>query len=400
LLNGSFEGETAMGGSCDYKYSKVKNKQKVQGTIDEPNKDGFAHFMLKEIYEQPQAFQKTLQGRIQQGQVKFAELNFTQEQVKKWDKIYIIACGTAYHSGLFSKSLLEEFSGVFAEVEIASEFRYCNPLIDENTLAIFVSQSGETADTLGALRKAKNSGATTLAITNVVGSTISQEADYNIYLEAGPEIAVASTKAYTTMLIIQYLLSIYLAQVKGTMPEQKKTKILTALQELPEKAQQILEQKEFYLEIIQEIKNVQSLFFIGRVFDYYTAMEGALKLKETSYIHAEAYGAGEIKHGTMAIVTEETPVVAVAVQKSVYEKTLHIVKEVADKGVFVLAVVEEGDTEMQKWANKVIYIPQIENIVSPVLTVIPLQLLAYYTAVARGCDVDQPRNLTKAVTTE
>ncbi|MGI6587380.1 MAG: glutamine--fructose-6-phosphate transaminase (isomerizing) [Peptococcia bacterium] len=389
-----------MGGSCDYKYSKVKNKQKVQGTIDEPNKDGFAHFMLKEIYEQPQAFQKTLQGRIQQGQVKFAELNFTQEQVKKWDKIYIIACGTAYHSGLFSKSLLEEFSGVFAEVEIASEFRYCNPLIDENTLAIFVSQSGETADTLGALRKAKNSGATTLAITNVVGSTISQEADYNIYLEAGPEIAVASTKAYTTMLIIQYLLSIYLAQVKGTMPEQKKTKILTALQELPEKAQQILEQKEFYLEIIQEIKNVQSLFFIGRVFDYYTAMEGALKLKETSYIHAEAYGAGEIKHGTMAIVTEETPVVAVAVQKSVYEKTLHIVKEVADKGVFVLAVVEEGDTEMQKWANKVIYIPQIENIVSPVLTVIPLQLLAYYTAVARGCDVDQPRNLTKAVTTE
>lgn len=389
-----------MGGSCDYKYSKVKNKQKVQGTIDEPNKDGFAHFMLKEIYEQPQAFQKTLQGRIQQGQVKFAELNFTQEQVKKWDKIYIIACGTAYHSGLFSKSLLEEFSGVFAEVEIASEFRYRNPLIDENTLAIFVSQSGETADTLGALRKAKNSGATTLAITNVVGSTISQEADYNIYLEAGPEIAVASTKAYTTMLIIQYLLSIYLAQVKGTMPEQKKTKILTALQELPEKAQQILEQKEFYLEIIQEIKNVQSLFFIGRVFDYYTAMEGALKLKETSYIHAEAYGAGEIKHGTMAIVTEETPVVAVAVQKSVYEKTLHIVKEVADKGVFVLAVVEEGDTEMQKWANKVIYIPQIENIVSPVLTVIPLQLLAYYTAVARGCDVDQPRNLTKAVTTE
>jgi glucosamine--fructose-6-phosphate aminotransferase (isomerizing) len=389
-----------MSGSCDYRCSKVKNKQKVQCTAEVPKKDGFAHFMLKEIYEQPQAFQKTLQGRIQQGKVKFEELNFTQEQVKKWDKIYIIACGTAYHSGLFAKSMLEEFLGVFVEVEIASEFRYRNPLLDEKTLAIFVSQSGETADTLGALRKVKNSGATTLAITNVVGSTISQEADYNLYLGAGPEIAVASTKAYTSMLIMQYLLSIYLAQVKGTMPEQKKEKILIALQELPEKAQQILAQKELYPEIIQGIKNAQSLFFIGRVFDYYIAMEGALKLKETSYIHAEAYGAGEIKHGTMAIVTEETPVVAVAVQKSVYEKTLHIVKEVADKGVFVLAVVEEGDTEMQKWANKVIYIPQIENIVSPVLAVLPLQLLAYYTAVARGCNVDQPRNLTKAVTTE
>ena len=324
----------------------------------------------------------------------------TREQVKRWDKIYIIACGTAYHSGLFGKLLLEEFLGVAVEVEIASEFRYRHPLLNENTLAIFVSQSGETADTLGALRKAKNSGATTLAITNVVGSTIAQEADYNLYLGAGPEIAVASTKAYTSMLIMQYLLSIYLAQVKGTMPEQKKAKILTALQELPEKAQQILTQREFYPEVIQKIKNVQSLFFIGRVFDYYIALEGALKLKETSYIHAEAYGAGEIKHGTMAIVTEETPVVAVAVQKSVYEKTVHIVKEVVAKGAFVSAVVEEGDTEMQKWAHHVIYIPQIENIVSPILAVIPLQLLAYYTAVARGCNVDQPRNLTKAVTME
>ncbi|HHY05654.1 MAG TPA: glutamine--fructose-6-phosphate transaminase (isomerizing) [Clostridia bacterium] len=378
-----------MNGNCEY-----------QGVGEAPKKDGFAHFMLKEIYEQPQAFQKALQGRIQQGQVKFAELNLTREQVKRWDKIYIIACGTAYHSGLFGKLLLEEFLGVAVEVEIASEFRYRHPLLNENTLAIFVSQSGETADTLGALRKAKNSGATTLAITNVVGSTIAQEADYNLYLGAGPEIAVASTKAYTSMLIMQYLLSIYLAQVKGTMPEQKKAKILTALQELPEKAQQILTQREFYPEVIQKIKNVQSLFFIGRVFDYYIALEGALKLKETSYIHAEAYGAGEIKHGTMAIVTEETPVVAVAVQKSVYEKTVHIVKEVVAKGAFVSAVVEEGDTEMQKWAHHVIYIPQIENIVSPILAVIPLQLLAYYTAVARGCNVDQPRNLTKAVTME
>jgi glucosamine--fructose-6-phosphate aminotransferase (isomerizing) len=361
---------------------------------------GFAHFMLKEICEQPQAFRKTLQGRIQQDRVKFEELSLTRAQVEQWRKIYIIACGTAYHSGLVGKPMLEEFLGVPVEVEIASEFRYRNPLLGEKTLAIFVSQSGETADTLGALRQAKNKRAATLAITNVAESTIAREADYNLHLGAGPEIAVASTKAYTTMLIVQYLLSIYLAQVKGTMPGEKAARILTALQELPEKVQQILDRKELYPEIVEEIKNARSLFFIGRVLDYYIAMEGALKLKETSYIHAEAYGAGEIKHGTMAIVTEETPVIAVAVQKSVYEKTLHIVKEVAAQGVPVLAVVEEGDTEMQKWAKQVVYIPQIENMVSPILAVIPLQLLAYYTAVARGCNVDQPRNLTKAVTTD
>jgi len=358
--------------------------------------DGYAHFMLKEICEQPEAFRQTLQGRIEEGKVIFKELNWTKELVGQWNKIYIVACGTAYHSGLIGKPMLEEFLGIPVMVEIASEFQCRDPLVDKKTLAVFVSQSGETSDTLGALRVAKNKGATILSIINAEGSTIAREADYNIYLGAGPEIAVASTKAYTTMQIMQYLLSIYLAQVKGTIPAQKSEDILTALMQLPEKAQQIIDRKEAYT-AIPEIKNAEDVFFVGRLMDYFIALEGALKLKETSYIHAEGWGAGEIKHGTLAIVTEETPVIAIAIQKIIYEKTLNLVKELVAKGIFVLAVVEEDDTEMEKWASKVFYIPQIENIVSPVLAVIPLQLMAYYTAVARGNNVDQPRNLTKAV---
>lgn len=361
--------------------------------------NGYAHFMLKEICEQPEAFRKTLQGRIRQGKVVFEELNWVTEQINQWEKIYIVACGTAYHSGLIGKPMFEQFLGIPVLVEIASEFQYRNPLVDKKTLAIFVSQSGETSDTLGALRVAKNKGATILAIINAEGSTIAREADYTVYLGAGPEIAVASTKAYTTMQIIQYLLSIYMAQVKGTMPAQKAEAILRALQELPEKAQQIIEQKEVYA-TISEIKKAKDVFFVGRQMDYYIALEGALKLKETSYIHAEGWGAGEIKHGTLAIVAPETPVIAIALQKSIYEKTLNLVKELAAKAIYVLAVVEEGDTEMEKWASKVFYIPAIENIVSPILAVIPLQLLAYNTAVARGNNVDQPRNLTKAVIEE
>jgi glucosamine--fructose-6-phosphate aminotransferase (isomerizing) len=372
----------------------------VEWDAEAAEKGGFEHFMLKEIFEQPEAFKKTLSGRIEQGKVKLDELNFTKEQVEHWKKVFIVACGTAYHSGLIGKPLIEEFLHLPVEVDIASEFRYRNPLVDENTLAIFISQSGETADTMAAMREAKKKGATTLAITNVVGSSISREADYTFFLWAGPEIAVASTKAYTTMLIAQYLLSVYLAQVKGTMPEDKENRILTALQELPEKARQLLEHKELYLDIARSIKDARSLFYIGRGYDYNLAQEGALKLKEISYIHAEAYAAGELKHGTLALITEESPVVAVALQKNTYEKTLSNVMEVAARDAYVIGVAEEGDTEILKWVNRVIYIPKIENIVSPVLAVIPLQLLAYYTAVVRGCNVDQPRNLAKSVTVE
>lgn len=372
----------------------------VEWDAEAAEKGGYEHFMLKEIMEQPEAFRKTLTGRIQDNKVKFSELNFTKEQVNNWKKVFIVACGTAYHSGLIGKPLIEEFLRIPAEVEVASEFRYREPLLDAQTLAIFISQSGETADTLAAMREAKSKGASTLAITNVVGSSISREADFTIYLWAGPEIAVASTKAYTTMLIAQYLLSVYLAQVKGTITEEKAARILTGLQELPKKTQEILDRKGNYLKLAEQIKGCDSLFFIGRGYDYNVAQEGALKLKEISYIHAEAYAAGELKHGTLALVTQETPVIAIALQHKTYEKTLSNVKEVIARDAYVIGVANAGDTDILKTVNTAIYIPEIENIVSPVLAIIPLQLLAYYAAVVRGCNVDQPRNLAKSVTVE
>lgn len=372
----------------------------VEWDAEAAEKGGYDHFMLKEIMEQPEAFKKTLTGRIQDNKVRLPELNFITEQVCSWKKVFIVACGTAYHSGLIGKPLMEEFLRVPVEVDVASEFRYRGPLVDEHTLAVFISQSGETADTLAAMREAKSLGATTLAITNVVGSSIAREADYTVYLWAGPEIAVASTKAYTTMLIAQYLLSIYLAQAKGTITEERAARILTALQELPQKAQKILDQKDTYLKLAESIKGAENLFFIGRGYDYNVAQEGALKLKEISYIHAEAYAAGELKHGTLALVTPETPVIAIALQEKTYEKTLSNVKEVTARDAFVIGVANEGDKEILKSVQKAVYIPKIENIVSPVLAIIPLQLLAYYAAVVRGCNVDQPRNLAKSVTVE
>lgn len=372
----------------------------VDWDAEAAEKGGYDHFMLKEIMEQPEVFKKTLSGRIKDNKVVLNELDFTKEQVEKWKKAFIVACGTAYHSGLIAKPLLEEFVKIPAEVDIASEFRYRSPLVDEETLAIFISQSGETADTLAAMREAKRRGATTLAITNVVGSSISREADYTVYLWAGPEIAVASTKAYTTMLIAHYLVSIYLAQVKGTMPEGKAEKILPALKETPEKTKEILEQRETFREVAKSIKQAQSIFFIGRSYDHNIAMEGALKLKEISYIHAEAYAAGELKHGTLALITEETPVIAVVLQEKTYEKTLSNIKEVTARDAMVIGLANEGDKEIQKFVDTVICVPKIENAVSPILAIIPLQLLAYYASVERGCNVDQPRNLAKSVTVE
>jgi len=372
----------------------------VEWDAEEAEKGGYEHFMQKEIMEQPEVFRKTLTGRIRDDRVCLRELNFTKEQVDQWKKIFIVACGTAYHSGLIGKPLIEEFLKVPAEVDVASEFRYREPLVDEHTLAIFISQSGETADTLAAMREAKKRGAAVLAITNVVGSSIAREADYTIYLWAGPEIAVASTKAYTTMLIAQYLLAVYLAQVKNTITASRASAILLALQELPGKTQQILDRRELYLKLACEIKDCNSLFFIGRGYDYNVAQESALKLKEISYIHAEAYAAGELKHGTLALVTSETPVIAIALQKKTYEKTMSNVKEVVARDAHVIGVTFEGNENILKTVNSAVYIPIIEDIVSPVLAIVPLQLLAYYTAVVRGCNVDQPRNLAKSVTVE
>ena len=374
----------------------------IEWDAEAAEKDGFEHFMLKEIFEQPQVFQKTIAGRIHEGRVQFDEFRLTAEEVQRWKKIYIVACGTAYHAGLVGKQIIEKLARIPVEVEIASEFRYRDPMLDEDTLVIVISQSGETADTVAALREAKSKGCKVMAITNVVGSAIARESDYVVYIWAGPEISVASTKAYTTMLIAEYLLGVYLAQQKGVGDAAQLAAILEGLQQLPEATAKMLTDE--YLQQIQQAaegyKAVNDIFFIGRGLDWAIALEGSLKLKEISYIHAEAYAAGELKHGTLALVTEETPVIAICVQESTYDKTASNIKEVKAREAKVLAIINEGDEQTQKFVDQVLAIPKINNFIAPVLAVIPLQLISYYTAKVRGCNIDQPRNLAKSVTVE
>ena len=374
----------------------------IEWDAEAAEKDGFEHFMLKEIFEQPQVFQKTIAGRIHEGRVQFDEFRLTAEEVQRWKKIYIVACGTAYHAGLVGKQIIEKLARIPVEVEIASEFRYRDPMLDEDTLVIVISQSGETADTVAALREAKSKGCKVMAITNVVGSAIARESDYVVYIWAGPEISVASTKAYTTMLIAEYLLGVYLAQQKGVGDAVQLAAILEGLKQLPEATAKMLTDE--YLQQIQRAaegyKAVNDIFFIGRGLDWAIALEGSLKLKEISYIHAEAYAAGELKHGTLALVTEETPVIAICVQESTYDKTASNIKEVKAREAKVLAIINEGDEQTQKFVDQVLAIPKINNFIAPVLAVIPLQLISYYTAKVRGCNIDQPRNLAKSVTVE
>lgn len=374
----------------------------IEWDAEAAEKEGFEHFMLKEIFEQPAVFKKTIAGRIQGGNVHFDEFELTAEQVQKWKKIYIVACGTAYHAGLVGKQIIEKLARIPVEVEIASEFRYRDPMLDEDTLVIVISQSGETADTVAALREAKKHGCKVMAITNVVGSAIARESDYVIYIWAGPEISVASTKAYTTMLIAEYLLGVYLAQQKGMPNAEERAAILEGLQSLPEVTERVL--TDDYLAQIQKaaegFKDANDIFFIGRGFDWAIALEGSLKLKEISYIHAEAYAAGELKHGTLALVTPDTPVIAICVQESTYDKTASNIKEVKAREASVLAIINEGDDQAQKFVDQTLAIPKINNFIAPVLAVIPLQLISYYTAKTRGCEIDQPRNLAKSVTVE
>lgn len=376
--------------------------QHIEWDAQSAEKSGFDHFMLKEIYEQPEAFRRTLSGRIKQGKVHFSEFQLSNEMVDNWRKIYIVACGTAYHAGLVGKTILETMTKIPVEVEVASEFRYRSPMLDEETLVIVISQSGETADTVAALREAKAHGSKVMAITNVVASAIAREADYVVYLWAGPEISVASTKAYTTMLVAQYLLGLYLAQAKGSLSQAVQESVVEGLEEIANLAQSMLTTD--YIDQIQRLaadyKGINDLFFIGRGLDWAIALEGALKLKEISYIHAEAYAAGELKHGTLALVTPETPIIALCVQESTYEKTISNIKEVKARDASVLAIINEGDLETEKCVDAVLTIPRVHNLLSPVLAVIPLQLIAYYTAALRGCHIDQPRNLAKSVTVE
>lgn len=363
-------------------------------------KGGYEHFMLKEIHEQSKALKDTMLGRLEGEKIILQEVDLTLEELAKINKVYIVACGTAWHAGLVGKTLIERWARLPVEVDIASEFRYRSPLVDEHTLVVVVSQSGETADTLAALREAKKRGARVVAVTNVVGSTVSREAHDVIFTWAGPEIAVASTKAYTTQLEGMVLLGLYLAQVKGTLPAEKIGEIIAALKEIPAQVQELLDQAGLIEELAKSFTKVQNTFFIGRSLDWAVAMEGSLKLKEISYIHAEAYAAGELKHGTLALITEDTPVIALATQRDVYEKTISNVKEVKARDAKVIGLTYKGNTSMAKSVDHVIYIPETMDELSPMLSVIPLQLLSYYVSVARGCDVDKPRNLAKSVTVE
>ncbi|AAM25347.1 glucosamine--fructose-6-phosphate aminotransferase (isomerizing) [Caldanaerobacter subterraneus subsp. tengcongensis MB4] len=378
-----------------------KSLFEVKWDVEAAEKGGYEHFMIKEIHEQPAAIKDTLRGRIiNDSQIVLDNINITKEDLEKIEKIFIVACGTAYHAGVVGKYVIESFARIPVEVDVASEFRYRNPIVNERILTIVISQSGETADTIAALKEAKRKGSRVIAITNVVGSSVSREADEVLYTWAGPEIAVASTKAYTTQLIALYLIALDFALKKGTMSSTKVVEIISELKKLPDKVQYLLDNKEVIQKFASEHYNVKDVFYIGRGLDYAVAMEGSLKLKEISYIHSEAYPAGELKHGTLALVEEGTLIIALATQDDLFEKMLSNIKEVKARGGYVVAFAKQGNLQLEGVVDKVIYIPDTLKELTPVLTVVPLQLLAYYMAVEKGCDVDKPRNLAKSVTVE
>ncbi|QAT49055.1 glutamine--fructose-6-phosphate transaminase (isomerizing) [Caproiciproducens sp. NJN-50] len=373
----------------------------VTWNADAAEKGGYEHFMLKEICEQPGAIKATMTSRILPGQpVRLDDISFTEREIKDIEKIYIVACGTAYHAGIVGKYVIEKLARIPVEVDIASEFRYRDPLLTDKMLLIVVSQSGETADTLAALREAKSRGVKVLAVTNVVGSSVAREADDVLYTWAGPEIAVASTKAYTTQLIAMYILALYFAQHRGTMTNEEMETMKSDMLTLPQKAEQMLDHRETLQKFASNNYMHRNMFFLGRGIDYAVAMEGALKLKEISYIHSEAYAGGELKHGTIALIEDGTVVIALATQSGLYDKMISNIREVTTRGANVLGLAMEGNTGIEKVAEAALYIPAVQDVLAPVLAVIPLQLLAYYTAVQKGCDVDKPRNLAKSVTVE
>lgn len=378
-----------------------KEIYEVTWDVEAAEKMGYDHFMIKEIYEQPKAIKDTLSPRIiKEGKLKLDEVNLSREYLNNIDKVYIVACGTAYHAGLLGKSFIEEYAKVPVMVDVASEFRYSNPFIDDRTLMIVVSQSGETADTLAALRLGKEKNAKVIAITNVVGSSISREADHVLYTWAGPEIAVASTKAYTTQVAALALMALDIAIKRGTIDEESLGNILKELKEVSGLVEEIFKDVENIKEISDHICKSINLFFIGRGIDYDIAREGSLKLKEVTYIHSEAMAAGELKHGTLALIEKDTPVIALATQDNLFDKMLSNIKEVKARGAYVVALAKEGNEEIEKSVDKVIYIPKILDKLAGILAVVPLQLLAYYVALERGCDIDKPKNLAKSVTVE
>ncbi len=368
---------------------------------DAAEKEGYDHFMIKEIHEQPAGIRDTLGRRVDdQGEIILDGIELTREDLEQFNRIYIVACGTAYHAGLIGKFAIEKLAKVPVEVDVASEFRYRDPFIDNHTLFIAISQSGETLDTLGALRMAKEKGARIMSVVNVVGSSIARESDDVFYTWAGPEIAVASTKAYTTQLICMYLIALYMGRKKGVLSEKLYRLILEELTIIPDKLEALLEEQDHIKEIAEQMYQHNDAFFIGRGVDASVAFEGSLKLKEISYINSFAIAAGELKHGTIALIDKGTPVVALATQTALLEKTVSNIQEVKARGAYVFAVAQEGSKDQLKDADEVILIPQCMDEISPILSIVPLQLLAYQIAKLRGCDIDKPKNLAKSVTVE
>ncbi len=378
----------------------TKESVTIDWDADAAEKAGYEHFMLKEMYEQPGTVTDTISPRIRNNDIVIEELKMSDEELKAIRKIHIVACGSAYHTGVTAKYVIEGLVKIPVEVDVASEFRYRDPLLEEGSLVIVISQSGETADTLSALRLSKEKGARVLAIVNVVGSSIAREADSCMYTWAGPEIAVATTKAYSAQLVSLYMLAMKLARVRGAIDERRFGELLGDLQCLPDQIELLLGQKEKIQHFANRYLGARDIFFIGRGVDYAISLEGSLKLKEISYIHSEAYAAGELKHGTISLIEEGTLVVALSTQPALYQKTISNIVEVKARGAFVMAVTNEENRAMEKASDYVVYIPETDPCFTNSLAIIPLQLFAYYVAVGRGCDVDKPRNLAKSVTVE
>ena len=377
-----------------------KESVRIEWDVNAAEKGGYEHFMLKEMYEQPKAITDTFSPRIKDGKIVIEELNMSDEEIMDIQKITIVACGSAYHTGVTSKYVFEGLARIPVEVDLASEFRYRDPILDEGSLVIVISQSGETADTLAALRESRARGARVLGIVNVVGSSIAREADNVMYTWAGPEIAVATTKAYSAQLIALYLLAMKFAHVRGKLDDAGLADMLEDMKSLPAQVEMLLNNKERIQRFANRYLAAKDIFFIGRGIDYAISMEGSLKLKEISYIHSEAYAAGELKHGTISLVEEGTLVASVLTQKELYKKMISNMVEVRTRGAFVMAVTMEGNVEVEKTADYVVYIPETNKYFTNSLAIIPLQLFGYYVAVGKGCDVDKPRNLAKSVTVE
>lgn len=377
-----------------------KTSVTIDWDADAAEKAGYEHFMLKEMYEQPKTVADTISPRIKNEDIIFDELNMTDDEMKAIRKIHIVACGSAYHTGVTAKYIIEGLARIPVEVDVASEFRYRNPILEEGSMVVVISQSGETADTLAALRESKARGFKVLGIVNVVGSSIAREADSVMYTWAGPEIAVATTKAYSAQLVVLYMLAMKLAKVRGNIDDGEFRELLNDLRCIPDQIELLLGQKEKIQHFANRYVGARDIFFIGRGIDYAISLEGSLKLKEISYIHSEAYAAGELKHGTISLVEDGTLVVALSTQPELFQKTISNMVEVKARGAFVMAVTNEGNKAIEKAADYVVYIPEINPYFTNSLAIIPLQLFAYYVAVGRGCDVDKPRNLAKSVTVE